>query len=327
MTDKVLTDDEKDALLEGVAAGAVEVQSADGPQNASVLPFEIGPRCRIVSDSFPRLQLLNQQFANQLQDYSESLLQSKVAITTTSTSLRSYNDFCEQNTGPSITIVFNAIPLSGNGLLVLDPRMVGNLVESFFGGSGNEPSALGSENASSGELSVSNLFTKIVLRTIREVWESVFKIEPEAVKIEPNMDMLDIAGDSGLVIVSEFDVSFTEAQGMFRILLPLDMIEPIVPIFEGQKGERDEAQDARWEKEIRACLADAVINVTSDVGRARMSLGDLINLAPGDVIPITSPTAATIFAHLIPIMHGRFGVHAGRNAIEATGWITTNTAN
>ena len=56
MTDRVLTDDEKEALLEGVATGEVEVQSTDGPRDADVQPFEISERCRLVSNSFPRLQ-------------------------------------------------------------------------------------------------------------------------------------------------------------------------------------------------------------------------------------------------------------------------------
>ena len=127
--------------------------------------------------------------------------------------------------------------------------------------------------------------------------------------------------------MSDFEVSFSDHQGTFRLVLPLDMIESLVPIFEGQKAERDDAQDARWEQTIRDCLGDAVINLTSDVGHARITLGELINLAPGDVIDIDSPTAATISAQRIPVLHGRFGVHAGHNAVEATQWIASDTAN
>ena len=41
MTDPVLTDDEKDALLEGMSTGEVEVHSNAGPAYAEVKPFEI----------------------------------------------------------------------------------------------------------------------------------------------------------------------------------------------------------------------------------------------------------------------------------------------
>ncbi len=327
MTEKVLTNDEQDALLEGVSSGAIEVQSADGPTYATVKPFEINPRSHIVSNSYPRLQLLNQLFAQNMSSHSELLLQTEVAILCTDTGLRFYNDFREQFSGPSISVVFNATPLEGSGLVVFEQAMVGLLVESFFGGSGNERSEVETEGFTPGELAVSRLYADVVLRTIRETWQSDFEIQPELDKVEVKINLLDIAEESGLVVASEFEVSFPEHQGVFRILLPLEMIKPMVPIFEGQKLERDEALDAHWESVIRARLADTVIHLTSDVGHAKLTVGDLINLEPGDVIPIDSPTAATILAHQVPILHGRFGVHAGHNAIETTGWIDSETAN
>ena len=53
MTDPVLTDDEKGALLEGMSSGEVEVHSNRGPTYASVTDFEIGPRSRITTNSYP----------------------------------------------------------------------------------------------------------------------------------------------------------------------------------------------------------------------------------------------------------------------------------
>ena len=99
MTDKVLTDDEKSALLEGVRSGDVEVQSSVGPTYASVTPFEIGPRSRILKDSYPRLQLLNQQVADRLSKYAEQLLQCEIRVAPRDILVRSYGEFCEQLAG------------------------------------------------------------------------------------------------------------------------------------------------------------------------------------------------------------------------------------
>ena len=51
MTDPVITDDEKDALLDGVATGEVEVQSFDGPRYAEVNDFVIPARSRIATSA------------------------------------------------------------------------------------------------------------------------------------------------------------------------------------------------------------------------------------------------------------------------------------
>ena len=64
MSDPVLTDEEKGALLDGMSSGEVEVHSTSGKTYAGVKPFEVGPRSRIVTNSYPRLQGLNRQFAS-----------------------------------------------------------------------------------------------------------------------------------------------------------------------------------------------------------------------------------------------------------------------
>ena len=58
-----------------------------------------------------------------------------------------------------------------------------------------------------------------------------------------------------------------------------------------------------------------------------MTLGDLVNLTPGDVIGIDTPRVATVFAHGVPLIEGRFGVQAGRNAVEAVAWLEPQNSN
>ena len=58
-----------------------------------------------------------------------------------------------------------------------------------------------------------------------------------------------------------------------------------------------------------------------------MKLGSLIDLAPGDVIDIDDPHRATLMAKHVPLIGGRFGVHRGQNAIEATDWLDGQLSN
>ena len=178
MNDKVLTDDEKNALLEGVQSGDVEVQSSAGPIYASVVPFEIGPRARITKDSYPRLQLLTQQVADKLSRQAEQLLQCDVAITPGEIRVRSFSEYCVLCEDPSVVVIFSAAPLIGNALIVMESAMVRQLVDAFFGGIDNEGEPALPSTFTPGELSVSNLFANVVLSTSKEVWSSLIDISP-----------------------------------------------------------------------------------------------------------------------------------------------------
>jgi flagellar motor switch protein FliM len=325
VAEPILTDEEKSALLAGVSSGAVEVRANGRPQYASVRPFELGPRSRIVTNSFPRLQSANRVLAERLARRTAALLRHDLEISSTGIAVRPWTAFVEQWVERSIVTVFTAAPLPGRALVVLQADAVSHLVDSFFGSEIGVGAGQGAGAFTSGEFAVANLFSDAVLASVREAWQSLVTFAPERVATEGDLERVDVAGDADPVIASSFELSFEEHHGAFHLLWPRTMVESLLPAFAGQKRERDKAADARWEKAIRARLADTPMRITTVIGHARHSLGSLVALSPGDVIPIESPRHATILAGCLPLIKGRFGVHEGRNAVEATEWLTPST--
>lgn len=326
MTDQILTEDEKNALLEGVTSGAVKVQAAGGPRYASVRPFDVDGRDRIVSNSYPRLQALNQRFAEGLSRQADKLLQSDVEVRPHELTVRASAECSGLLAGPGVAVFFEAPPLDGSALIVLRPELVGHLVEAFFGGPGMAASGIGSGAFSAGELSVSNRFASLVLSVIQESWQAVTALSPARSRTEASLDHVEFATECDCVIDTAFELALAagdaDRRGRFHVLWPRDMVEPLLPAFEGRKRDRDAALDAQWEKAIRRRMADVPMRISTRVGQAGLTLGDVIALAPGDVISIGSPRGATLLANGVPIINGRFGVFDGRNAVEAGEWLS-----
>lgn len=323
MTEPVLTDDEKSALLDGVSSGAIEVHSGTGQKYADVTEFEFAARARIRKNSYPRLQVLNQQVANRVANYCGSVLNCEVAITADPVSNLSYGDQCGRFPELSVVTIFSAAPLEGFGLLVQESAAISQLVEAFFGGSGNDVIANASGTFSPGELAVCRLFSTAILSTIRDVWEPIIEISPNQESTSIGTALVESVSDSDAVIGSRFALQFGDVATAFTLLLPVNMIGHLIPVFDGQKRDRDAAEDRRWEKAIRTRLPDVSVRLDAAVGKARLPLGSIAGLRPGEVIQIQNPRDAVVSAGEVPVLKGRYGVHTGRNAIEATGWITT----
>ncbi len=321
MNDKVLTDEEKDALLTGVESGEVEVQSSSGPQYASVKPFTIPPRAHIVSNSYPRLKLLNQQTAERLVADLEQLLQRELTLEAGALSVASFDDVAATMSGPVVVAVFEAPPFEGRAAVVLEPVLVRMLVSAFFGGDATADEIPESKPFTDGEISISNLFVTLVLSAIKESWTPLKELSPERIATEASLELVDVTEPSEPVINSEFELAVDDVSSRFHLLLPRATVAPVLSTLAGEKRERDAREDARWEKAIRRRVADSVVNLTSSVGHARMTLGDLVRLTPGDVIEIDNPQQATVQAKHVELLHGRLGVHRGRNAIETLAWI------
>lgn len=324
MTDKVLTDEEKEALLEGVSSGKIEVHGSGGPAYASVKPFEIGPRSRIVSDSYPRLQLLNHQLADELMDHTSSMVQRDVRVTALALEVVTFTEFVQRHEELCFSVTFVAPPLDGRALFTMDTDLVRRMVECFFGSHEEEVAVSMTNGFTDGESSVARLFGNVVLSTLKEVAAPIAELSLDPIAVHTNLDLVEVSAGTERVIANEFEVSFGGQDGRFRLMWPIATIRPLLPVLEGQKKERDKARDLLWARELRRRIADTPIELITTVGHAGLKLADLVGLTPGDTIEIDNPGVATVFARDVPVLTGRFGVHEGRNAVEAQRWLNDN---
>lgn len=321
MTDPVLTEDEKGALLEGMSSGDIEVLSNKGPTYASVAPFVIGPRSRINTNSYPRLQSLNKQFASRMSKQVELLLNADATVTFSSIENCTYSEFSERNLLLSLVVEFLPKPLDGSALLVLDASTVGNIVEIFYGGLGNDPTSQEPELFTPGEISVAALFGQAVLNVITEVWQPLINTTPEMAGTHLSTGVIDNIDGGDSIILCEYQLEVADKQQVFHLVWPTRTVASLLPVFEGQKRDRDPVEDARWARSLRSRVTDSIVKISSDVGRTTMTLGEVADLVPGDVINISNPRQGTVFARHVPVLAGRFGVHDGRYAIEAINWL------
>ena len=295
MSDPVLTDEEKGALLDGMSSGEVEVHSASGKTYAEVKPFEVGPRSRIVTNSYPRLQSLNRQFASRADKVIENLLNSECAVNFNHVANMTFSEFGEIGEGLSLLLEFDMKPLEGSALMNLNAELVEILVETFYGGVGNEPAREDAEFFTPGETNVARLFGNAVMAVIAEVWQPMVNLKPEFDTGHLSSGVIDCIDGGDSIISTEFDLNIGEQEQHFHLLWPVTTIAPLVPVFD--------------------------VNVASHVGRTEMTLKDVAELTPGDVIMITNPQRGTVHAQRVPVLEGRFGVHDGRYAVETRRWL------
>lgn len=321
MSDPVLTEEEKGALLEGMSSGEVEVHSNKGPTYAEVTEFEIGPRSRLKTNSYPRLQSLNRQFASRMSKQVELLLNVDSKVIVTNTATLSYSAACENGDGLSLIVEFLPKPLDGSAFIALSSETVGDLVETFYGGHSNDPADHQPEFFTPGEVSVAALFGEAVLAVVTEVWAPMASFEPSIAGTHLNTGVIDSIDGGDDVIQCEFSMLFGDKQRDFSVLWPLTTVASLLPVFDGQKRDRDPEKDAHWQRALRGGVTDSIVRICSDVGHTRMTLREVADLAPGDVINIGNPKEGTVSTNDVAVLAGRFGVHNGRYAVETMNWL------
>ncbi len=322
MNDQVLTDEEKDALVEGVENGDVEVQTGNGPRYASVAEFEISPRNRIVTNSYPRLQNLNRKLAGFISKTVSVLLNDKVEISSGPVLTCTWGEFTETATEAALIVECSTAPLDGAAAIHIQSEAVRHIVETFYGGSKENPPRHQIEGFTRGEMNVVRLFSVEVLKGVADTWKSLIELDANVSGVHQSTDVVEIIESLASVISSEFSLHIGEDEHRFHMVWPVATLSSLLLVLEGARRERDPAEDSRWEKVIRARVPEASVDVSSRIGHACMSLRDVAALKAGDIIDIENPRIGTVFAKDVAVLEGRFGVHDGCYAIEATRWLT-----
>lgn len=319
--DPVLSDEEKDALLEGIQRGDVQVHSSKGPVYAEVRDFVISPRAHIITNSFPRLDLLNGQMANLLSKSAEKLLGTKVKVFAGNIVQSDFGTLLEKEPTTFLINAFEAPPLEGPALICIGAEFVSQLVECFFGGNNSRATSSRGDFFTPGEKGVVGKFSEAILESTGEAWEAMAAIKPAATALHLSTDLIDGIDPSTEIICCTFDLNIGDVDHQFRVVWPESTVKSLLPALRDQKREKDPVQDATWNSVIRSKVTDSIVRISSQIGQTRMILRDVAALSAGDIIEIDNPRRTVILAKEVPVLEGLFGVHNGQYAIEATRWL------
>ncbi|MCG7588015.1 FliM/FliN family flagellar motor switch protein, partial [Photobacterium sp. OFAV2-7] len=76
--------------------------------------------------------------------------------------------------------------------------------------------------------------------------------------------------------------------------------------------------DVRWSKALRDEIMYVPVNIRAKLMDVDLSLRDLMELRPGDVIPIDMPEAATVYVEDLPSYRAKMGKSGDNIALKVT---------
>jgi len=133
--EKFLSQDEVDALLNGVA-GAQESSPSAQETDKGIRPFDLSTQERIVRGRMATLELINERFARLFRIGLFNLLRRNTGVISGNVQVLKYGEFMRHLVVPTNLNLVHIKPLRGTALVVLDPALVFLIVDNFFGGDG-----------------------------------------------------------------------------------------------------------------------------------------------------------------------------------------------
>jgi flagellar motor switch protein FliM len=309
----VLSQDEIDALLHGVDSGAVKTEDAPAPGEAR--QYDFTNQVRIVRGRLPTLEMINERFARLFRTSLFNMLRRTPEVAVAPVKMQKFSEYVHSLHVPTSLNLVKILPLRGTGLVVLDPKFVFAVVDNFFGGNGRFAKIEGREFTAT-ETRVIHMLLKHVFAGVKEAWSHVARLDIEYLNSEINPHFANIVSPTEIVVVTSFHIELDGGGGDVHITMPYAMIEPLRELLDAGVASDRVEHDERWVMALKEEIEDAEVELSTLLGRSRLTMQQLLDLRVGDVIPCDFLGKATILAEDVPIFRGTFGVSHGQQSVQ-----------
>lgn len=314
----LLSQEEIDALLHGVSSGDVETDGDDSSDDGSTRSYNFAVEDRIVRGRLPTLEMINERFARLLRANLFNLLRRSAEISVGSVQMMKFAEYIHSLYVPTSLNLVKMPPLRGTSLFVLDPKLVFILVDNFFGGVGRHAKIEGREFTPT-ELRIVQVVLGDIFNCLEAAWKPVFGVNFDYQTSEVNPQFANIVSPTEVIVLTKFTIELDGGGGDLHITMPYSMLEPIRELLDaGVQSDRSDT-DMRWIAALRDEIKSAEVELSCQLTETELSLQEIIDMKPGDIIPIEMPDTVLLRSGDIPIMRGTFGEAHGNKSVKILG--------
>lgn len=315
---KILTQDEVDALLKGMSGGEIETETDSVEDDSGVTVYDLTNQDRIIRGRMPTLEIINDRFARIFRTTMSSALRKVIDVSAFSIDMIKFGEFMRALPVPTSLHIFKVDPLRGHGVMVIETKLVFNLVDNFFGGSGRGFIKIEGRDFTAIENKLINRVIMMAMDDLEKAWNPVHPLRLTYVRSETNPQFASVVAPTEVVIVIKFEVELEQTVGTLILCLPYSTVEPIrSKLYAGFQSDQLEV-DHEWINRFIGQVRRASVNLAVELGNTMITGQDLVNLKVGDVIMLDQDVSEPITVKVegIPKFVGFPGVYRGAKALQ-----------
>jgi flagellar motor switch protein FliM len=277
MNQQILSQDEVDALLEGITG---ESQKPDAPEEPSdgVRDYNLASQERIVRGRMPTMEIVNERFARNARIGLFNLIRKSPEVSIGGVKMHKYSAFLREIVVPTNFNIMSVRPLRGSGLIVLEPGFVFAVIDAMFGGIGKFHTRIEGREFSPTEQRIIARLVEVVIAEYERAWSGVYPLDLEYQRSEMQPQFANIATPGEIVVASSFTLEIGDAAGTLHFCIPYSTLEPIRDVlYSTMQGDANEP-DRRWVNLLQQQIQAAEVELVADLATAPATVAPLLAL-------------------------------------------------
>lgn len=316
----ILSQSEIDSLLAAISSGEMNASELKEEENKKkVKVYDFKRALRFSKDQLRGLNRIHDNYARMLTTYLSAQLRTFVKIEVASVEQLPYEEFIRSIPTTTILNVFLVPPLEGRFVMEVNPKIAFGMIDRLMGGIGVEAEEQ-NRSLTEIEMIIMERIFKRALDYFRDAWKGVADVRPELDLLETNPQFMQIVSPNETVAVISLDTNISETSGMINLCLPHVALEDVLPKLTAHHwlSSNKKTDNPVEQKAVKRKIKRARLPLTVELGCSQITLKDLMELTPGDVITLEQRTDHPLLVRLgnRPKFLARAGTVNGKLAVQ-----------
>ncbi len=287
----VLSQREIDALLNADldSASPGEGIPTPGPRpdaGRKIKPYDFRHPEKLSKEQIRGLQIMQNSVASALAAAFSARLRAQVEARLSALERGIYEEYTAQIGPNALVVIIDMNPLHGYAVAAFGLDVAFGIIDRLLGGRGKRNTRVLNRDLTDIEIALIRHIGMDIALSLIEPWSRVTDLIPDVTELALGPQVLHAIPPSEFVITAWYEVRFADQTGGISLCFPLTVLEQILPKLTGQS--LFDNRPGRTVSEISRVSNDQLMPMTvplrAILGTARVSVGEIADLEPGDVI-------------------------------------------
>ncbi|HEU6454487.1 MAG TPA: flagellar motor switch protein FliM [Roseateles sp.] len=321
MNQQILSQDEVDALLQGITGESQKLEQEE-EQVGGIREYNLASQERIVRGRMPTMEIINERFARNIRVGMFNFIRKSPEVAIGGIKVQKYSAFLREIVVPTNFNIVSVKPLRGSGLIVCDPTLVFAVIDSLFGGIGKFHARIEGRDFSPTEQRVITRIVEVILAEYHKAWKGIYPLELEYQRSEMQPQFANVATPSEIVVSTSFTLEIGETSGTIYFCIPYSTLEPIRDVLYSTTVGDSSEPDRRWINLLKTQIQAAEVELVAELGTAPATVEQLLAFKPGDFIELDLEPVLQAKVDGVPVFDCHYGTSNGKYALKIDKMLT-----
>ncbi len=324
MNQQILSQDEVDALLQGITGESQKLDKEVAPVDG-IRDYDLASQERIVRGRMPTMEIINERFARNVRIGLFNFIRKSPEVSIGGIKVQKYSAFLRDIVVPTNFNIVAVRPLRGAGMIVCEPSLVFAVIDSLFGGAGKFHTRIEGRDFSPTEMRIIQRLVDVIITEYKKAWAGIYPLELEYQRSEMQPQFATIATPGEIVVATSFTLEIGDTSGTIHFCVPYATLEQIRDVlFSSMQGDSNEP-DRRWLNLLKTEIQSAELELVAELATAPATVEQLLAFKPGDFIELDLRPNIEVKVSGVPILECHYGTSNGRYALKVDQLLTSSS--